>query len=205
MATIQELFDKYNRQYFGGKLEYHVVDADHAEYMDDDIVASRLDGDGVFTVDGYCCHGRQIIFINPHLNEPQNRRLRRHVLLHEMAHAATGEGHTEKWLQEMDRLEQLGALRIDEIDRESVLDDADSISQWKQAVQKYQLTSHEKVEELLERLNDVDSADWDTISDDIPMFNIPECCDFCRDDFYRHIGVLPHEPPQRDKVESCLR
>ncbi len=54
MATIQELFDKYNRQYFGGKVDYTIDDT------------SLRDAFCLFfgCLDGLCCSGKKVIFIN---------------------------------------------------------------------------------------------------------------------------------------------
>jgi len=178
------LFWEYNSKFFDNNLDaYQVIDGDHADYMDDKILAHRLAVDGPFGIAGYTCTGQNIIFINPRLNERRNRRERRYTLFHEMAHAATSEGHTEKWLQEMERLQRLGALKINNLDRMSVLDEADAIEEWKAVVKKYQLTSPDKLQEAMES-----DAGYE-----LPMLLEPACCDFCRDDFYRQVGVLAKE------------
>jgi hypothetical protein len=151
--TAQQLFDNYNKQYFDGRLAY-VVERDFAT-----------------DCDGYCCSGRKIIYLSPSLSGYN----RRYVLLHEMAHAVTGDRHTDAWLAEMERLESLGALTIEDMERVVVLDEQCSTEMWREKVRRLNLKSPEQVEAL---------------TDENLAHDIPNCCDICRDDFYREVGVL---------------
>ena len=85
--SIKDLFDRYNRKYFDGRLSSYSL-----------VLSSQFG-------DGYTCFGHQRIFINPLMKRARTRK----VLIHEMAHASVSDGHTQKFLKEMQRVRKLGA------------------------------------------------------------------------------------------------
>jgi SprT-like family protein len=90
-ANAQHLFNQFNREFFDGALSgYRVVVCDLHER-------------GLWA--GEHSRKEQTIYIHSKL---EGRALDR-TLLHEMAHANSNDYHGAKWLQEMDRLAQLGA------------------------------------------------------------------------------------------------
>jgi hypothetical protein len=87
--NIQKLFDRYNAQYFGGRLSGYTV-----------IVSDRFGGQGL------CRRKQGEIHIRPDLVGLTRRR----ILIHEMAHAsAKDRNHGPIWIKEMKRLHKLGA------------------------------------------------------------------------------------------------
>ena len=103
----QQLFAKYNQRYWQSTLPHYTVLVIHPC-----AVLKRSPDDT-----GGCCHiEARTICLHPELSRPQARQ----VLIHEMAHAATPTCwfHGAEWIEEMVRLEKLGApvSRSEEID-----------------------------------------------------------------------------------------
>jgi len=92
--TAQQLFEKYNRKYFGGRLSGYVV-----------IVSDR------FSSHGLCRKKQRKIYLAEGLKGLERRR----TLFHEMAHAAARAGHGAAWVKEMKRLHKLGAPTMHDI------------------------------------------------------------------------------------------
>ena len=92
---LRKLFRRYNRMYWDGKLSrFRVCLGDH------------VSDESKYDSSGRCYHRLKKIEIDPRkTNDVQS------TLLHEMAHAATGEraGHGPKWEKEIVRLIGLGA------------------------------------------------------------------------------------------------
>lgn len=99
---LHELFQAYNHSYFGGRLPSYTV---------------RVVYDVNFWADQYFSNGH---FLEPPSYGYHDQRRRtiflrngdfpiEAVLVHEMAHAATTDEHDGEWLEEMRRLQALGA------------------------------------------------------------------------------------------------
>ena len=85
---LRELFKKFNEQYFGNHLSAYSIRVIHGT-----------------AYSGFCNKKRRLIKIQWGQSPDETIG----TLLHEMAHAATNDGHGKKWMNEMIRLREAGA------------------------------------------------------------------------------------------------
>jgi hypothetical protein len=98
-TAYRSLFRDLNREYFGERLPLYDV---RVVFDIETFAVEPVDPDAVF--DGLIRFEEQCIYIRY-----TNKASMDHAIIHEMAHAATNEGHDEDWLNEMDRLKKAGA------------------------------------------------------------------------------------------------
>lgn len=101
---LNRWFDKFNEQYFNGRLKsWSVTIGDHTEAPN---------------VHGYCDRSTKTLFIGE--VALFDRDIAQSTLLHEMTHASVGQWHGQRFMREMQRLEQADAPVHDAEFREAI-------------------------------------------------------------------------------------